>query len=244
METQVTTKAETGPDWLAVGSSPGAVAWLSHVMELPAVRGAHTITTNRGIELFADDSPPDVYFLGGELLTEGEQFAKQREAGRRIKDMGSRVVGLARTPEINAEWGIDWLDEFIIIDVGCWKPWKFIRGHYTACHLSGLFCLQYAVNHGAKNVHLVGMEGYGSSGHYFDGSEDSVAANDKDLTVGHIEPFTQAVVKACPKVEFTFYGNLEYAIHGDNVTKVFELPATEAVVIAKTTPAMDPVQQQ
>ncbi len=133
------------------------------------------------------------------------------------------MIGHIRNQEIRDQWDLDWFDEFIIAELGCWRPWKFMPGKYTASRLSGLFSLQYAVNNGATHVHLVGCEGYAAKDHYFDAGEDTPFAKNDDLTADVIEPFTQAVVRACPGVEFTFYGDLQYKVAGSNVTKVRDL---------------------
>ena len=240
------TKPAAGQEWILVGSSPGATMF-------PRIReqysDAVTITTNMGYTLFGE-KPPDVYFFCDllDLIPErmdtddsrgSRRFFESRDASKQLKEQGCHVIGHIRNNEIRLQWGLEWFNEMIIAEVGGWRPWKFIPGKYTAARLSGLFCLQYAINNGATHVHLVGCEGYAASGHHFDTDVDSAEAIEENLTADFIGPFTQAVVKACPKVEFTFYGNLEYAIHGDNVEKVFAFPTAEAIV-AEDTPRLHP----
>jgi hypothetical protein len=205
---------EVGRDWIVAGSSPGAAEWLPLVRE--RYPDAVTMTTNRGIKLF--EERPDVYYFGDERVLFPETFEEYRETARRLKREGAHTVGLLRLPEVMAEWDIEWIDDKLTVEVGSWSPWKFIPGKYTAVGLSGLFCLQYAVNSGAGAVHLVGMEGYGDEGHYFDGGRDSQVAKDLKRTTEVIGPFTQALIKACPGVQFTFYGELKYTVAGGNVT--------------------------
>ncbi|MHC4176682.1 MAG: hypothetical protein ACYSWU_04200 [Planctomycetota bacterium] len=205
---------EIGKDWIVVGSSPSAAEWLPVVRE--RYPDAVTMTTNRGINLFEDT--PDIYYFGDERVLFPETFEEYRETARRLKQEGAHTVGLLRLPEVMTEWDVEWIDDKLTVRIGSWRPWKFVKGKYTAVSLSGLFCLQYAVNQGAEGVHLVGMEGYGDEGHYFDGGRDSQVAKDLQRTTEVIGPFTQALVKACPEVQFTFYGQLNYTVAGANVT--------------------------
>ncbi len=202
-------------EWIVAGSSPSAEQWIGPALD--AVPKAKIITTNRGSKLFADRQP-DVYFFGDEYLDDPEQFKEHRETARKLKAKGARIVGLNRTGKVKAAWDIEWIDEFLTVDVGPWSPWKFIKGHYTAVRLSGLFCLQYAINHGATSIHLVGMEGYGDDEHYFDDGAVSRVAKDSQLTLKTIQPFTQQLIDRCPDVDFRFYGELNYHIVAGNAT--------------------------
>ena len=213
---------ELNTEWIVLGSSPGAAKWEELRKQLP---DANVITANRGIKLC---ETPDVYFLGGEVPVEpgmDEITDWCIQAGKDAQANGVRVISLTRTPDDLKRFGLDWLSEFVpTAEVGSWRPWRFICGKYTACDLSGLFCLQYAANRPVTAIHLIGMEGYGDSGHYFDNSSDSQAAIDDDTTVETIGPFTQAVVDACPEIQFTFYGTLQYQVTGDNVTIQKDIP--------------------
>ena len=131
-------------EWIVAGSSPSAAQWLAPVADAHPL--ALSITTNRGIQLFEEWRTPNFYFFGDERLTDPEGFAVFREEAKRVAAEGTRIIGLARSEAVLDEWDIRWLDEFIRPKVGCWRPWKFRRGLYTAAQLSGLFCLQYAVN--------------------------------------------------------------------------------------------------
>ena len=224
-------------EWIVVGSSPGASEFPQLRAQLP---DAVTITTNRGYKLFTEDDPPQVYFLcdlldlvPGRVDDDGseasERFLDCRAAGRSLHDNGCHVIGHIRNAQLRDQWGLDWFDELIIAEVGSWRPWSFQRGKYTAARLSGLFALQYAINKGAKRVHLIGCEGYAKGGHYFDKGEDSPVGD--DFTTSHIEPFTWAVIKACPDVHFTFYGDLNYKVVGtENVTQCKTVDVMDTVV--------------
>ena len=121
---------------------------------------------------------------------------------------------------------VDGFDEFL---PGGPTQNRFLRGGYSA-GLSGLLCLEYVVNHGAKRIHLVGMNGYAGrvGGDYFDGHETPVNTPDKRLrhTREIIEPFVQTVVDACPDVEFVFYGQLNYRVTGRNAQRITQEAVT------------------
>lgn len=212
-------------EWVIVGSSPTAPKWLEAVRQ--NTESPQFAVTNRAHVLFPDD-PPDIYFIGGEVTGNIRgRYEQFYAAARDIQKRGSHLVSLQRRKEEIKEAGLDFMDEYLLVDVGRWGKWKFIPGHYSACGFSGLFCLQYAVNHGASIVHCVGMEGYAKEGHYFDAGPDSVY-NQTDDVIG---PFTQAVIDACPGVEFIFYGELNYPVVGANVRLVSELPVEVADVM-------------
>lgn len=226
--------------WIVVGSSPGAAEFPELRKQLP---DAKTMTTNRGYKLFAENDQPNYYFLcdlldlvPGRVDDDGseasERFLACRSAAKSLHEQGTVVVGHIRDANLRAQWDLDWFDDMVIADVGSWRPWKFIPGHYTAARLSGLFALQYAVNHKATHIHLIGCEGYSQADHYFDKGEPSQAANDENMTAEIIEPFTWAVIKARPDVEFTFYGNLNYKVMGNNVTRVASVLTDEPPVVA------------
>lgn len=181
-------------DWIVVGSSPG-------VSEAHAISGripwAKVITTNAGYLSLARF--PDVYFLSDPVACElhGHDAA-------RMQASGTRLVTLRREPRAIRSRGLEGFDEFFSVSGPGQDP-KFIPGKYAQCALSGLFCLQYALNHGARRIHLVGMEGY---------TETSHGLNMRRLYCG---PFTQSCVDACPNVEFIVYGTLNYPLRGPNV---------------------------
>jgi len=96
-----------------------------------------------------------------------------------------------------------------------WKSWR--RGSYIrSC--SGVVALQYAINHGATDIHMVGMEGYTAleGPQYFNGQP----ANNKSHRFAQMchFPLTQRIIAQCPDVSFTTYGRLTYDLFGDNVT--------------------------
>lgn len=199
------------PEWVIVGSSAGAPEWLPAV--LAATKNPVVMTTNSGRLLFESDRRPDIYFLGGEVIGNLGIFAPHIAAAKEFQKAGTWTVGLKRDPEDLVVNDMDWLDQYLEVDYGEWGQWRFHRGHYGAVGISGLFCLQYAVNNEAKHIHCIGMEGYAGKNDYFDGSPDSQA----EFTDIIIQPFTQALVSGCPDVSFSFYGNLLYEVTAPNV---------------------------
>lgn len=195
--------------WIVIGSSPGAPEWL------PVVRTryphAETITTNSGGLLFTLPDRPAYYFLSDHQACEEHGELAQDLAAR-----GSRTITRKRADSALKNRGVEWFDEFIQ-DERPGTMLDFVPGHYCDSGLSGLFCLQYAVNHGACGIHMVGFEGYGDGQHYFD--KPRVQAQNKSVafTEKYIRRFVQSVVDVCPDVTFHFYGDLNYRISGRNV---------------------------
>lgn len=205
--------------WIVIGSSPSAPEGLRAARS--AYPDARTITTNSSANLFTGKDRPDVYHLHDSIACKEHQ-----EDARRFAALGSHLTTLDRTNH-SALVGrkVDWFDEFLPL-VNYTHPGRFQQGVYASCGLSGLMILQYALNNGAKGVHIVGQEGYADKDHYFDASKPDLGMK-KGLafTRDQIGPFIQSCVDACPDVHFTFYGNLNYPIaDGSNVTFVKDLP--------------------
>lgn len=198
--------------WIVCGAGPDARKMLA----LALARHPHavTITTNSGIRLFKEPDRPDYYFLmdmHGCRIYHDEALAIQR--------LGSRLVTLRRDKAALKQRQVDHFDEFVPI-VGGYE--QFTRNGLTA-RLSGLLCMQYALMRGARELHLVGMNGYtGRPGGDYHGHDAPVMSHRRlrSLTENVIEPFTQAAVDACSDVEFVFYGRLNYSVGGPNVRRV------------------------
>lgn len=196
--------------WIVVGSSPGAPDGLARVLASHPM--ATTITTNSGYELFPDDRPPDYYHLHDSIACR-----EHNATARALKEKGTILTTLDRADKrALVSRGVEWFDRFFPLS-GRDHPGKFERGKYASCGLSGLVCLQIALNHGAQAVHLVGMEGYANHGHYFGDRPDLGPEKSLRFTRNLIEPFVQSCIDACPDVEFYFYGDLNYKTNGRNV---------------------------
>lgn len=203
--------------WIVIGSSPSAPAGLRAA--LAVAPDARTITTNRGHLLFEGDDRPDVYHLHDSVACE-----EHRQTAVDLAAKGSHMTTLARASDRALKVrNVDWFDEFLTL-VSHTHPGRYQHGVYASCGLSGLMILQYALNNGARTVHVVGLEGYADKGHYFDGGPDLTQKKGLAFTRDQIGPFVQSCVDACPEVQFTFYGELNYPIaDGPNVTFVKEL---------------------
>lgn len=94
-----------------------------------------------------------------------------------------------------------------------WKVWE--HGMYCQSN-AGILALQWAVNHGATEVHMVGMEGYTGGIDYFTGEK----GNDKSAMYFRqtFWPHTQRIVDKCPDIQFITYGKMNYPLKGNNVS--------------------------
>lgn len=199
--------------WCVVGSGPDAREMLAKARSRHPT--ARTITANSGCDLFRD-RPPDVYWLTDLRACEARaDKTPEMQAG------GCHLVTLERKDSALAKRGLSHFDEFVPLSQH--KPTVFARGEYTSVALSGLMMLQYAVNHGARSIHAVGLNGYVTGEiNYFSGRKDDKRewrARDGH-TQGLIAPFTQTLLDTCPAVDFTFYGKLNYPLTAANLTRV------------------------
>jgi len=198
--------------WIVCGSGPDAREMLA--VARARYPGAMAITTNAGINLFVTPDRPDVYFL-----TDARGCQIYHEQAKAIQKQGSRLVTLRRDIQALKQRRVDHFDQFVPITGG---PSQFVRGGYTAC-LSGLLCVQYAINNGARQIHLVGMNGYTGTngGDYFGQYEPPNRGRKRRMhTESVIGPFMQAAVESCTDIEFVAYGQLNYPMAGPNVRHV------------------------
>ncbi len=96
--------------------------------------------------------------------------------------------------------------------LGAYKAWE--PGLYCQA-VAGILALQYAVNHGATEVHMVGMEGYTGGVDYFTGKRG--AERGAKYFREAWAPHTQRIVDKCPEIQFFVYGNPTYPLEGNNV---------------------------
>jgi len=198
--------------WIVAGAGPDAREMLALARARHPV--AQIVTTNEGINLFEPPDRPDAYFL-----TDAKACEIYGQKSRDIQARGTRLVTLRRDPQALKMRRVDHCDEFVAIS-GAHN--QFVRNGYTA-GLSGLLCLQYAINQGARQIHLVGMNGYTGqkNGDYFDGHEPANTGRKRHMhTETVIQPFTQAAVDECQDIEFVFYGALNYSVAGPNVRRI------------------------
>ncbi len=203
-------------DWIVIGSSPSAPKSL--LTARLAAPNAVTIATNGAEALFPGSSGPDYYHIH-----DMNACVDFNARGKEFQAMGTRLVTLERKESSLKKRGLDHFDEFIPLSSREY-PGRFKMGEYSSCGLSGLMCIQYALNHGAKSVHIVGQEGYGKGDQYFHkepwaGTPEEKITHDKrqPLSASLLQPYIQGCIDVCPAVQFVVYGNLEYKLSGDNV---------------------------
>lgn len=208
-------------NWLVVGSSDGAEPFFDALID----RVDETITTNAGWQYFLTRLPeqvfPDHYWLSDHVAC--KLFRRPK---RYFKAHGTEMI-TAQRDELDAIYDRDMQDADRIIELPTRgdAPGSFTPGSYVHPRLSGLVCLQIAVNSlfasgGRGRVFCIGMEGYRSKPtrivrDTFDGRMGKPAG--RDQTFKWIKPFTQSVVDALPGVEFVLCGKLTYRVSGPNV---------------------------
>jgi len=129
------------------------------------------------------------------------------------------MVTLKRKQDAMRNRGVDHYDAFIET-VRHRKATEFVSGEYSPMNYTGLYCLQFAVNNGAERVLATGLDGYKQHAeNYADRDKPQIGGNCQKRT-RYIEQCTQAIVTACPDVEFVFYGPLRYELTGANVKVV------------------------
>lgn len=211
--------AETPTTWVAVGSSPTVPEFLEPAIER-AGPGALTIACNAAILRFLiRDRGPDYYWVSDwvacDRYRDYHEWA-QRNRGTEIVTLGRDGPGALEQRGLgNAHHLIDASPPSHTIE------WE--RGTYTNARTSGALIVQFAVNRGAKAVHVVGMEGYLSTPgkvvvDTFDGrlGKDNGGFHAKECQT----PLFNLIAQKCPDVAFTFYGKQRFPIQGANVTWV------------------------
>jgi CMP-N,N'-diacetyllegionaminic acid synthase len=200
--------------WIVCGAGPDA----REMLAIARTRAPHaiTITTNSGIHLFPPPNVPDFYFL-----TDARACVMYNKASRDAQAAGTRLVTLRRDMQAVKQRNLEHFDEFIPITGG---HNQFTRHGLTAA-LSGLLSLQYAMMRGAKQVHLVGMNGYkgnGSGDYYNKDIPINTGRRQKMHTENTIAPMMTEMIEQCPDVEFIFYGKINYPAAGKNVRRVLQ----------------------
>lgn len=167
------------------------------------------------------DEPLHYYWLHDHLACDlfGD-YARYCQQNR-----GTKIITLARSgPGALAMRGLEQADEFIdASSPDHTVTWQ--RGKYTNARTSGGLCLQFAVNHGAKNIHIVGIEGYKSTADNividtFDGRLGKDTSNFQ--AKAYQAPLFKLIADTCPDVQFTFYGKPVAPIEGPNIKWINE----------------------
>lgn len=213
--------------WLIVGSSPDAGDHFDVLLPLAGV----WMTCNAGWQLFlTHDTYQGIWadrLKGGRLLpdhywiSDPVAAAAARRAIAMMAARGTRIITADRADFVVKSLGLP-VEPHERVKLGAppeqpaYTPGKPI--HPT---LSGLICLQYALDHGASRVILVGMSGYRSKESEivtdsFDGRKGKAGGSDQ--TQYCIRPFIQSAINALPHVQFVVVGKLAYTLTGPNVS--------------------------
>ena len=168
--------------------------------------------------------------IRGRFIYELWACGNHYEDARRLQARGTKCVTLDKPERAKVARHIDNFDEFLELrDLRDFdRDWlKFVRGEYTDAGFTGLFCLQYAINHGATHVAMVGMEGYRSehgnpcNENFHDPKHRGRVCGRGTMGRRHTEriigPFTQSCIDTCPDIRFIFYGNPTYKLSGFNL---------------------------
>lgn len=180
--------------WLILGSGPSAPDWYDKVRPLVD----KVATCNAGIELCPQ---PDVY-----ALCEAATFPMYAEQYRKARETGTRVITIDCVGPANKRD----MDEVLPVlgpDIFDMETWE--KGVYRNGVTTGSILVQYAVNNGATEVHLVGFEGY----HAKTGPGQFVKTNN------YQGPLFYRMAAVCPEVQFTFYGRPLYDVSPAAIVK-------------------------
>ncbi len=196
----------TGGTWLVLGSSDNGER--DYRALKPWLQSATVITTNRGIFW---EPTPDVYLLFDMVACELFAGHAKEAAGR-----GCHCVTFAKPPDELARRGVDWMPERVAVVAP--PPHQRVPQHGRTIDLglSGLYCIQYALNQGqAERVFIVGCEGYRPNAAYFDGTPQLPAAASKTET--RITPCMRAFPKEWPRTQFHLIGDIQYYVTAPNL---------------------------
>jgi hypothetical protein len=170
---------------------------------------APVVTCNSGIKLVH----PDWYFMQDKAAI--RMFCTPALEKQKA---GMKIFALRQTVHQLALRGIT-VDSVIeeVIQTG---PGQFRPG-YTTCNFSGIFCAEFALQHGAKTIVAVGHEGYHKTAGEllnWDGTKPSPVWLG-EYTDTWLAPWWRGAVCGRPDVTFHFYGGLNFPIEGPNVRR-------------------------
>jgi hypothetical protein len=201
-------------EWLVLGGSLSAPETFKVARE--QYPDATLITTNSGIRL----CEPDYYLLSDKIAV-----VKFYAKAAKYQAKGMKIIAPSGEAYI-VEWKKLTVDHVIHVP-GMWDKIPWVRGAYSNYTLSGLYCIMFAINHGATKIILPGHEGFNVDAelYHWDQSDHStltVFLTEKWKTIKHDVQITiwEEFVEQCPDIEFVFYGDLNYPVEGENVTKI------------------------
>jgi len=196
-------------EWIMIGTAPSVERTLERVKRIAP--DAITITTNGGIRV---EPLPAFYVLVDQVACE-----YYKSDARTAFWGGSYLVTLKRDPDALKRRGVDWFNEFVEIPREKSKPH---RGGYGSFRFSGPFCLEYACNHGARTIHLVGFDGYRFQGDYVHADNPGRIGPKDPKTEGLLrtkdilEPACNDIARAWSNVQFVQYGEPVFEVDADN----------------------------
>jgi hypothetical protein len=192
--------------WIVTGSSPTVIDHFEEVV--CGVPDAKNITANAGMMLYdAIGVVPDACVIFDEIASMmfGYSIRQAQRNGMKL---------------ITMNWTQQWVKVKADVEITTilHRSTCFHRGEYVNPGFSGLIACQYALNNGATELILVGMDGYKGRVWYpevatFDGRSN---ANGDQAVREQIQPFMQSMIDECPDVLFTQYGDPVYMLHGEN----------------------------
>ena len=194
---------------MVLGSSPSAPSYF----QIPDV----DVIASAGAAILL--CRPDWYliFERDALWLHEDKLKDARANGTKVIVNGAWRKHLKTTKGEDYEYPCDeWIDDFCKGSVFrshlYWTP-----GLYAEA-VGGCLALQLAVNHGAKEIHVVGLEGYSGEVDYFTGQRGTYIG--PRLTREGYGPLMQKIVSLSPEIQFVVYGDLKYPLDGDNVSLV------------------------
>ena len=179
--------AELHPHWLIVGSGPSSTS-LS-----PRRLGCRVVAVSTAIEKVPDC---DVWVF------------KDRHTPRDYGDRIRKVLDDGR--EVVTSMTIHWLvQDSRVFFVDTDPTTTYVRGRYCGSKLSGPMAICWAINHGAKEIDIVGFEG-------------KLEYQDGILGGAFVEQarILRSIAVQCSDITFRYHGELTWSISGSNVELV------------------------
>lgn len=169
------------------------------------------ITTNGGIRLHPN---PTYYVLIDMVASEGYY-----EEGVAAQSMGTKLVTLKREQRALKSRKVDHFDMFISISEG--QP---TRDQFGRFRYSGPFCLEFACHHGAKQIDLIGFDGYRKFGDYHEATKIPVRRRPVKYgiyaTRDYVQPACEDIAEAWYDVTFNQIGDPVFGVDRPNWNQI------------------------
>jgi hypothetical protein len=183
--------------------------WLPEVLaEYPRAR---IITANGGLWLFARDQAAPHYcvvFDPDAVMMLHDVILAAQAAGCRMIVPSFRMGVICHYRPITPD---------IILEMVPEERYEYARGQTVNCRMSGLLACQFALQEGADELVLVGMDGYTARADpavdTFDGRLQIMG---RRITSERVVPFMRTMIEAEPRVRFRQYGNPTFTIEAPN----------------------------